>query len=129
MAATGVAAWAVVMLVAAMERRILKTWKGYRGGMPPLAEEVAMFELGLLMLAVCGAVWLCGALFKLTLGLIGVIFGGLFGLVAASIVALVVLPIVFLAMLPVLVPVLCTALLVWFIVRASRPRHPAPSAH
>lgn len=88
-----------------------------------------MFELGLLMLAACGAVLLfgtlIGGLFKLTFGLIVAIFGGLFGMFAVGLALLVVVPLVLLAMLPMLVPVLCTALLVWLIVRASRT-HPAP---
>ena len=69
-----------------------------------------MFEIAVVLLAVFGAVWLFGALvvgaFKLTFGLLGVIFGGLFGLFALAIAALVVVPVVLFAVLPVLLPVL-----------------------
>lgn len=90
-----------------------------------------MFELVMVLLAVCGAFWLFGALiagvFKLTFGIIGAIFGGLVGLFALGITALLVLPFVLLAMLPALLPLLCVAALVWVIVHASRA-HPESSA-
>jgi hypothetical protein len=46
-------------------------------------------------------------------------------MLAVVLALLVVVPLVLLAILPMLVPVLCTALLVWLIVRASRT-HPVP---
>lgn len=93
-----------------------------------------MLEFGLLVLVVGGVLWLSGALlvgvFKLTFGLLGVLFGGLFGLFALAAAALLVLPIVVFALLPLLLPALCVAGLVWLIVHASRthhePQQPAP---
>jgi hypothetical protein len=109
--------------------RILDAWldpnqiAGLRRG------EIEMLELGIVILAVVGAFWFFGALiaglFKLTFGIIGVVFGGLFGLLALSIAALLVLPLVFFALLPMLMPVLFIVGLVWLIVHASRT-HPAP---
>lgn len=91
-----------------------------------------MFELGMLILLVVGACWLCAALivglFKLTLGFFGVLFGGVFAMFAIGIAALLVLPFVLFALLPALVPVACVAALVWLIVRASRPDHGATTA-
>jgi hypothetical protein len=92
--------------------------------------EVRMFEIAVVLLAVLGAVWLFGALvvgaFKLTFGLLGVIFGGLFAL---AIAALVVVPVVLFAMLPVLLPVLCVVGLVWLNVHASRPHAGPPQGN
>ena len=47
----------------------------------------------------------------------------------AGMLALFVVPIVLLALLPLLLPALCVAVLVWVIVRAAQPEHPAPVAH
>jgi hypothetical protein len=96
-------------------------------------EEIEMFELGILVLVVVGACGLFGALvaglFKLTFGLIGALFGGLFGLFFVGLAALLVVPVLLLALLPLMLPALCIAALAWLIVRASRPRDPAPTAH
>jgi hypothetical protein len=108
-----------------LDARLLHT------GLRAAARRSEMFELGVLMLCVVGACWLFGALigglFKLTFGLLGVVFGGLFGLLTAVLVALLVVPVVLLALLPLMLPALCIAALVWLIVHASRP-HPAPVA-
>jgi hypothetical protein len=100
---------------------------------PRDGEEVRMFEIAVVLLAVLGAVWLFGALvvgaFKLTFGLLGMIFGGLFGLFALAVTALVVIPVVLFAMLPVLLPALCVVGLVWLIVHASRPHAGPPQGN
>jgi hypothetical protein len=118
------------MLPTAPKRRILDArWQRP----PPGGEEIEMFELGILVLAVVGACWLFGALigglFKLTFGLLGALIGGLFGLFLAGLVVLLVVPIVLFALLPLMLPALCIAALVWLIVRASQPRDPEPTAH
>ena len=89
-----------------------------------------MLKLGVVVAAVIGACWLLtGGLFKLMFGFAGAIFGGLLGLFVASLLALFVIPIVLFALLPLLLPALCLAALIWIVVRASQPEHPAPVAH
>lgn len=84
-----------------------------------------MVGLGIVLLAVCGGLWFCGALiaglFKLTFGLLGGLLAGVFGMFAVGLVMLLVLPIVFFALLPLWLPVLFLGGLVWLIVRASHP--------
>src|SRR6185312_13576562 len=99
-------------------------------GPPQRGEEVAMLKLGVLVAAVIGVFWLLtGGLFKLMFGFVGAVFGGLVGLFVAGMLALFVVPIVLLALLPLLLPALFIAALVWVIVRAAQPEHPAPAAH
>lgn len=91
-----------------------------------------MIELGLLILvAFVGAFWLMAVLFggllKLTLGLLGALFGGMFAMFGIGLAALVIVPILALALLPLLIPALGLALLVWVIVHATRKPAPAPA--
>lgn len=84
-----------------------------------------MLELGIVVVLVVGAFWFMGALvgglFKLTFGLIGVLFGGMLALLGIGIAALVVVPILLFALIPFLLPAFVIAALVWLVARASRP--------
>jgi hypothetical protein len=120
------------MLPAGIKTRILTVCATAHVIRSPVGdEEVAMLELGIVVLAVAGVCWLFGALigglFKLVFGLAGALLGGVFAVFVAGFVALLVVPIVLFALLPLLAPVLCVAGLVWLIVRATRP-HPSTTA-
>lgn len=91
-----------------------------------------MLKLGVVIAAVVAACWfgaaLLGGLFKLTFGLLGVVFGGLAGLFAVGVTGVIVASLVVLALLPLWLPVLFVAGLVWLVVRAAQPRGQVPAA-
>lgn len=91
-----------------------------------------MLKLGVVIAAVVAACWfgaaLLGALFKLTFGLLGVVFGGLAGLFAVGVTGVIVASLVMLALLPLWLPVLFVAGLVWLVVHAAQPRNRVPVA-
>lgn len=88
-----------------------------------------MIELGLLILvAMAGVFWLMaaliGAAFKLTFGLLGVMFGGVFALFGIGVAALVLLPLLAIMLIPLLIPALGLALLIWLIIHLTRGSAP-----